>query len=308
MPLALVSAACLLHGPCRCPELAEPLWASGGRYINIMLSFKLQPLKGWEWGSTVHMWGGWWTHMDPIAVLIMLGSGEKSQGMDGWMAGWAPLPVHLCPGCFWSSCKQKGAQAQPVPQFASTAVVFGQGGGMYGRLVCQDDGNSRSNCCTEPNVLWLNWCASYLGEALWGWYPLSDNNHVTRCLSGLWVKFVFQLSSTLSWGQLLQYVYVCTHTHTLTHRAGSKVEIPKRTKHVNAYQLGKRNPVQVVLIIKRFDAVPYTQQKKDPHYLNSLFGLVWLVSMNQSVICNSGGCCRKGFFRDVCVTCFRYLL
>lgn len=39
LPLASVPATHPLHGPCRCPELAKPLQASGGRYINIMLSF-----------------------------------------------------------------------------------------------------------------------------------------------------------------------------------------------------------------------------------------------------------------------------
>lgn len=83
-----------------------------------------------------------------------------------------------------------------------------------------------------------------------------------------------------------------THTQSWE-QTGSHLSRIKHTYHLGGGE--KKNLLQIVLIIKKFDVVPYVQQQKDLSYLNPPFGLVWLVSMNQAVICNSG-CWSEDFF------------
>lgn len=64
--LPLFPTGCSLHGPCRCPELAQPLQASGSRFINEMPSFQPSPGRAGSTGSAVHMWGGHtWIPLQP---------------------------------------------------------------------------------------------------------------------------------------------------------------------------------------------------------------------------------------------------
>lgn len=98
-------------------NLAQPLQASGSRFINEMLSFHQQ---GWERRKRRAYVGR--SHMDPIAALIMLGWGERAEGL---------LPGQLPPCCIClqaASCKQ----SWPVPQFV-LATVLGQGSGKHGQ-------------------------------------------------------------------------------------------------------------------------------------------------------------------------------
>lgn len=163
---------------------------------------------------------------------------------------------------------------------------------MCGQLVCAGDGNSLSIAVLSPVFCgWIDGLVTQ-GRRFGG-----DTHLVTIIMSpGVYLhcgsSLPFSSVAHCPQGSCCN-TCTCVHTHTQSwERTGD-------TQKNKARELGKKNPVQIVLIIKRFDAVPYTQQKKDLHYLNSLFVLVWLVSTNQSVICNSG-CCSKGFL-GMCV-------
>lgn len=66
LSLPLFPAGCSLHGPCRCPELAQPLQAPGSRFLNKMLSFQPSRGRAGSAGSSVHMWGSHtWSPLQP---------------------------------------------------------------------------------------------------------------------------------------------------------------------------------------------------------------------------------------------------
>lgn len=117
--LLLFQTGCSLNGPCRCPELAQPLQVPGSRLINKMLSFEQQ---SWERRKRRAHVGR--SHMDPIAALIMLGWGERPEGL---------LPGQLPP---WFLCLQAAPCKQRCPGLASSSVcslVLGERSGRRGR-------------------------------------------------------------------------------------------------------------------------------------------------------------------------------